>query len=54
MAAQIEAVTRSVDLAVEQSVELNKIATDTLVRSTAPIRSQMDAAVETFVVPHAG
>ncbi len=53
-AAQVEAVTRSVDLAVEQSVELNKIATDTLVKSSAPIRSQVDAAVETFVVPHAG
>ncbi|MFQ5954468.1 MAG: phasin family protein [Kiloniellales bacterium] len=50
-AVQIEALSRSVDLAVAQSVELNKIATDTFVKTTAPVRSQMDAAVEAFVKP---
>ena len=50
---QIEALTRSVDQAVTQSVELNKIAVDTYVKSTKPIRAQLDTAVATFVKPFA-
>ena len=50
---QIEALTRSVDRAVAQSVELNKIAVDTYVKSTKPIRAQLDTAVATFVKPFA-
>lgn len=50
---QIEALTHSVDRAVAQSVELNKIAVDTYVKSTKPIRAQFDSAVATFVKPFA-
>jgi len=48
---QIEAMTRSVDRAVAQSVELNKIAVDTYVNSTKPMRAQFDTAVAAFVKP---
>ncbi len=50
---QIEALTHSVDRAVTQSVELNKIAVDTYVKSTKPIRAQLDTAVATLVKPFA-
>ncbi len=50
---QIEAMTRSVDRAVSQSVELNRIAVDTYVKSTKPVRTQFDTAVATFVKPFA-
>ncbi len=48
---QIEALTRSVDRAVAQSVELNKIAVDTYVKSTKPVRAQLDTTVAAFVKP---
>ncbi len=50
---QIEALTHSVDRAVTQSVELNKIAVDTYVKSTKPVRAQLDTAVAAFVKPFA-
>ena len=50
---QFEALTRSVDRAVAQSVELNKIAVDTYVKSTKPVRAQLDTAVATFLKPFA-
>jgi len=45
-ALQMEAVTRSVDRAVSQTVELNRIVAETWMQSAAPVRQRMDAAMQ--------
>ena len=43
---QMEALTRSIDRAVSQSVELNRIVADAWVRSAAPMKARFDAAMQ--------
>ena len=50
---QFEAVNNSVNRVIAQSTELNKIATDTAVKSIAPIKDQIENSVESFVKPFA-
>ncbi len=50
---QFEAVNNSVNRAVAQSTELNKIATDTANKAIAPVKNQIENSVEIFVKPFA-
>ena len=50
---QFEAVNNSVSRVIAQSTELNQIATDTAVKSIAPIKEQIESAVESFARPFA-
>jgi phasin family protein len=47
-ALQMEAVTRSVDRMVGQSIALNKILAETWMQSAAPVKARMDAAMQAF------
>lgn len=47
-ALQMEAVTRSVDRMVGQSIALNKIVAETWMQSAAPVKARMDAAMQAF------
>jgi hypothetical protein len=48
-----ETVTRSVDAALAGTVELNKIAADTMVRCAGPVKARIDTAVVDFARPFA-
>jgi len=50
---QFEAVNNSVNQAISQSTELNKIATDTANKAIAPIKDQIENSVEIFAKPFA-
>ncbi|GEM_PF-1611118 len=48
---QIEAVNKSLNQAIAQTTKLNKIATDTAVKTFEPVKSRVDGTVESFVKP---
>lgn len=50
---QFEAVNNSVNRVIAQSTELNKITTDAVSKSIAPVKDQFEKSVESFVKPFA-
>lgn len=48
---QVEAVNKSVNRVIAQTTKLNKIATDTAVKSFEPVKGRVDGAVDSFVKP---
>jgi hypothetical protein len=49
----MEAVTKGVDVALAETVELNKIAADTMARCVGPVKARIDSAVVDFARPFA-
>ena len=49
----MEAVTKGIDAAFAESVELNKIAADTMARCVGPVKARIDSAVVDFARPFA-
>ena len=49
----MEAVTRGIDTAFAEGVELNKIAADTMARCVGPVKARIDTAVVDFARPFA-
>ena len=52
-ATQMEAATRGLDAAFAQTVELNKIAAETLARCVGPVKARIDSVVVDFARPFA-
>lgn len=50
---QMEAVTKGLDTAFARSVELNKIAAETMARCVGPVKARIDSAVVDFARPFA-